>query len=189
MLISRRLLVIAAAAGGLAACQDTAPARSAIGGPFQLLDQDGRVVDQSILEGKWSAVFFGYTFCPDFCPNTLSALRAAEAELGRRAEDFQAVFVTVDPVRDTPARLKLYLGNDGFPRNIIGLTGTTEQVAAVIKTYRAYAQKTGEGEDYLMDHSTVTYLMDPKGRFVRPLSYGMPPAEMADAIRDAMRQG
>ena len=73
-----------------------------IGGPFQLVDQDGRPVDQSVLNGRWSAVFFGYTFCPDICPATLTALNGAKQRMGDRARDLQVVFVSIDPERDTP---------------------------------------------------------------------------------------
>ena len=182
------LTLAAALTVPLTACQPKAPEPSLVGGPFQLVDQDGRPVTEAVLNGKWSVVFFGYTFCPDFCPNTLTALKRVETELGSRAKNLQVVFISVDPARDTPAQLKTYVENDAFPRDTLGLTGTPEQVKAVAKAYRVYFQKNGEGEDYLVDHSTVAYLMDPKGRFVRPLAYGTAPAEMAKAIRDAMRQ-
>ena len=188
MIASRRTLLAFAAGALAAACQERAPEPSLVGGPFTLVDQNGRPATEKVLEGKWSAVFFGYSFCPDFCPTTMTALKAVERELGAKAADFQAVFITVDPARDTPAQLKTYVENDAFPSRTLGLTGSPEQVAAAVKAYRAYAQKNGDGEDYLMDHSTMVYLMDPKGRFVRPLAYGTAPAEMAKAIRDAMRQ-
>ena len=118
----------------------------------------------------------------------MQALRAAEAELPPRdAEKLQVVFVSVDPERDTPDQIKAYVENDAFPEGTIGLTGTPEQVAAATKAFRAYYRKNGEGEDYVVDHSTVVYLMDPKGRFVRPLAYGLTPEQMAEQIRDAMR--
>ena len=184
----RSLLAVAFAALSLAACQPKAPPPSDIGGDFQLVNQNGQVVDQSLLQGKWTAVFFGFTYCPDFCPNTLQALRAAEAELPPRdAEKLQVVFVSVDPERDTPDQIKAYVENDAFPEGTIGLTGTPEQVAAATKAFRAYYKKNGEGEDYVVDHSTVVYLMDPQGRFVRPLAYGLTPEQMAEQIRDAMR--
>ena len=82
---------------------------AAVGGPFQLVDQSGRSVDQSALRGKWSAVFFGYTYCPDACPTTMMALGQAEKLLGKRAGDFQTVFITVDPARDTAGQLAAYL--------------------------------------------------------------------------------
>jgi protein SCO1/2 len=158
---------------------------AAIGGPFQLVDQDGRPVDQRLLKGKWTAVFFGYTFCPDACPTELHELAAVQDQLGARARDFQIVFVTVDPARDTPAKLKDYLLTHGFPRGVIGLTGTPDQVARAAKAYRVYYARHGDGPDYLMDHSVYTYLMDPTGRFVAVLAPGeSPQAEAALIIKD-----
>lgn len=178
----------ALAALSLAACQPSAPPPSDIGGAFQLVNQDGRPVDQSILNGKWSAVFFGFTYCPDFCPTTLQALKAAEAELGpREAEKLQVVFISVDPERDTPDQLKTYVEDEAFPEDVIGLTGTPAQVDAAAKAFRAFYRKNGTRDDYLVDHTSVVYLMDPQGRFVRPLGGGMTPEQMAGQIRDAMR--
>src|ERR1700754_2682307 len=90
-----------------------------VGGPFQLVNQDGRAVDQTILNGKWTLVFFGFTYCPDYCPTTLSMLAATKAELGDRADDVQIVFISVDPERDTPQALKDYLSSDGFPQGVV----------------------------------------------------------------------
>lgn len=159
---------------------------SAVGGPFRLVDQNGRPVDESILKGKWTAIFFGYTYCPDVCPTTLQSLARAQEALGPRAKDLQIVFLSVDPERDTPEQLKDYLALDSFPKGTIGLTGTPEQVAAAAKVFRVYVQKQGEGEGYLVDHSTAVYLMNPQGRFDRPLRYDAAPDEMAAIIRAAM---
>ena len=109
----------------------------ALGGPFRLVDQDGKSVDQSLLKGKWTAVFFGFTYCPDVCPTTLQTLGAAAQGLGADANKLQIVFISVDPGRDTPKALKAYLASPGFPKNVIGLTGTPDQVAAVAKVTRA----------------------------------------------------
>ena len=182
-----RRLVVLIAALVLAACAQAKPPAGGPGGPFQLTDHNGRAVDESLLDGRWTAVFFGFTHCPDFCPNTLQALRAAESELGRAADDLQVVFISVDPERDTPQSLKAYVSEETFPEGTIGLTGTPEQVTAVAKAYKAYFRKAGEGEDYLVDHTTAVYLMNPKGEFVRVLAHGMTPTEMAAQIRDAMR--
>ena len=158
-----------------------------VGGPFQLVDQDGKPVDEKILKGKWTAVFFGFTYCPDVCPTTMQALGAAQAQLGPKADKLQVVFISVDPERDTPAQLKSYLSNEVFPKGTIGLTGTPEQVAAAVKAYRVYYKKNGEGDAYLVDHSTAAYLMNPKGQFDRVLPYGIGPEEIARQISDAMR--
>ena len=161
----------------------------AIGGPFQLVDQAGRPADEKRLKGKWSAVFFGFTYCPEACPTTLLALGQTEKLLGPRAKDFQTVFISVDPARDTPAALNSFLGNSAYPRHVVGLTGSDAQVAKAAQAYHVFYQKAGEGPGYTVNHSTVTYLMSPRGRFVCPLPYGAPPAVMADKIAAAMKAG
>ena len=158
-----------------------------VGGPFTLTNQDGQVVDQSILKDKWTLVFFGFTYCPDVCPTTMQVLGEAKRRLGPKGDKLQVVFITVDPERDTPAQLKTYLSNDVFPKGTIGLTGSPEQVAAAAKAYRVYYKKNGEGEGYLVDHSTAAYLMNPKGRFDRVLPFGIGPEEIERQISEAMR--
>lgn len=157
-----------------------------IGGPFHLTDQNGKAVDESVLKGKWSAVFFGYTYCPDFCPTNLQLLAHAQDKLGTKAKDFQVVFVSIDPGRDKPEALKAYLSNQGFPKGALGLTGTDAQVAEAAKAYRVYYARSGKGSDYLMDHSTVTYLMDPQGRFHGLIRSDATPDEAAAEISKAM---
>ena len=157
------------------------------GGPFTLVNQDGRAVDQSVLKGKWSVVFFGYTFCPDFCPTTLTTLGKAMDQLGPKAGDAQVVFITIDPERDTPAAMKSYISSRVFPKNIIGLTGTPAQIAQVARGYAVYYQKEGSGSTYSMDHSTALYLMDPTGRFHSVIADGLTPEEDARQISEAMR--
>jgi len=171
-------------AGMFGGDQASAPA---VGGPFHLTDQNGRRVDESLLKGKWTAVFFGYTFCPEACPTTLTALAKAQDELGPKAKDLQVVFVSIDPDRDTPAQLKTYLSSASFPKGTVGLTGSAADVAQAAKAYRVFYQKSGSGADYTMDHSTALYLMDPKGRFDRVIAYGLPPEEIKRQIADAMR--
>lgn len=161
----------------------------AVGGPFQLVNQDGQAVDETLLTGKWSLVFFGFTYCPDYCPTTLTALEATKRALGDRAADVQIIFISIDPGRDTPAALKDYLSSDGFPQGVIGLTGTPAQVKAAADAYRAVYQKVGEGESYTMNHSLTVYLMGPDGRFRVPLSHDLGPERSADVIRRAMERG
>ncbi|MFT4935272.1 MAG: protein SCO1/2 [Pseudoalteromonas distincta] len=164
-------------------------AQADVGGPFKLVNQDGQTVDESILEGRWSVVFFGFTYCPDICPSTLQAVAAAQEQLGPRGADLQTVFISVDPERDTPEQLKTYLSLDAFPDGVVGLTGAPEQIEQVAKAYYVYYRKSGEGPDYTVDHSTAAYLMDPQGRFNRVLAYGLSPDEMARLIRSAMQEG
>ena len=160
-----------------------------VGGPFQLMNQDGQAVDQTLLNGKWTLVFFGFTYCPDYCPTTLGMLEATKAALGDRADDVQIVFISVDPERDTPQALKDYLSSDGFPEGVIGLTGTPEQVRAAADAYRALYEKVGEGEAYTMNHSLTIYLMGPDGRFRSALGHDLGPANAARIIEQAMARG
>ena len=160
-----------------------------VGGPFQLVNQDGQAVDQTLLNGQWSLVFFGFTYCPDYCPTTLAMLEATKAALGDRADDVQIVFISIDPERDTPQALKDYLSSDGFPEGVIGLTGTPAQVRAAADAYRAVYQKVGEGEAYTMNHSLTVYLMGPDGRMRSALGHDLGPANAARIIQQAMARG
>jgi protein SCO1/2 len=180
-ILAALLLVWRSAGGG------SGPAPSAVGGPFHLVDQTGAPVDERLLRGKWSAVFFGYTYCPDVCPTTLAALGQTVTDLGGDARRFQVVFITVDPERDTPAALKAYLASPTFPAGAHGLTGSPQQIAAVARAYHVFYQKAPQGASYSMDHSAVVYLMDTRGRFVRPLDVGVAPPEIASQVRAAMR--
>lgn len=191
-----RLLLIAACVLGLLVTTglalrvglfDRPPPPASVGGPFQLVDQSGRPVDEKILKGRWNVVFFGFTYCPDVCPTTLQALAAATDQLGPKARDLRIVFVSVDPGRDTPAKMKAWLEAQGLPEGTLGLTGTPDQVAAAARAYRVFYEKQGDGPDYQVNHSTAAYLMDPRGRFERVLAYGLTPDQMAEQIRAAMR--
>jgi protein SCO1/2 len=176
-------------AGGLIfkAGSSTRPRRRPlVGGPFQLVDQNGQPTTEAALKGQWNAVFFGFTYCPDVCPGTLQALAAASDQLGPKAKDLKIVFISVDPGRDKPEAVKAFLSGPNLPKNILGLTGTPQQVAAAAKAYRVYYKKAGDGPDYSVDHSTAIYLMDPKGRFVTVIAYNLPPEEIARQIKDAM---
>jgi protein SCO1/2 len=167
-----------------------APSQSAaIGGPFHLVDQAGRPTDAGVLKHRWNAVFFGYTYCPEACPTTLLALGQTEKLLGPKASDFQSVFISVDPGRDTPKVMANYLSNTSFPHRTLGLTGTPAQVAEVAHAYHVFYQKAGDGPGYQVNHSTITYLMSPNGDFVCVIPYGETPEKMAGQIRAAMKQG
>lgn len=168
---------------------DAATGQPLVGGPFTLTNQDGQVVDQSILEGKWSLVFFGFTYCPDYCPTTLGVLNAVQERMGDKAKDLQIVFISIDPERDTPQMLKDYLSSDGFPDGVIGLTGTPEQVAQVAREYRAFYQKVGEGEGYTMNHGLTVYLMGADGRFRSAVAHDLGPSRTATLIENAMEKG
>ena len=171
------------------AIEVSATGQPLVGGPFQLVNQDGQAVDQTLLNGKWSLVFFGFTYCPDFCPTTLGVLKAVKEQLGDQAKDVQILFVSIDPERDTPQALKDYLSSDGFPEGVIGLTGTPDQVAAAARAYRAAYSKVGEGPGYTMQHSLTIYLMGPDGRFRAALAHDLGPQRSAEVIRRSMARG
>jgi protein SCO1 len=142
-------------------------ATSEIGGPFTLVDQNGRTVTDAKFRGKWLLVYFGYTHCPDACPTALSDIAAALEDLDPAKRDMvQPIFITVDPERDTSAIMKDYVGAfEGA--NIVGLTGTPDQVSAALASYRVRAQRYDRKDgDYLMSHTSAIHIMDRDGRFV-----------------------
>jgi len=155
---------------------------AAIGGPFSLTDQDGRTFTQDNLKGKPHLVFFGFTHCPDVCPTALFDMSEVLRSLGKDGDRIGAVFITVDPERDTPAVMKDYLSS--FDPRLRGLTGEPAAVAAVEKAYRVYSKKvpTQDG-DYTMDHTAIVYLMDKNGQFVRPFDLKRRPEEAAADLR------
>ncbi len=177
--LSKLVLAAMVCAAPLAACdRATEHAKAAqtanVGGPFHLVDQDGKAVTEKDLLGKPTAIFFGFTFCPEVCPTTLTEMTGWLRDLGPDAEKLNVVFVSVDPERDTPAQLKLYLSN--FDHRIRGLTGTTAQTDVAAKAYRVYHRKVPiDGGEYTVDHSSAVYLFDAKGNFVEPIGYGGPP--------------
>lgn len=156
------------------------PARAAdIGGPFALTDHHGNRVTQDSYGGKYLLVFFGYTYCPDVCPTELLVFGETLDALGDKAEQIQALFITVDPARDTPEKLAEYLAN--FHPDLVGLTGTPAEVKDAAKAFRVFFRKspTKDEEDdaadtqaYLVDHTSIVYLMDPAGEFVRHFVFG-----------------
>ena len=192
---SRLLVVCAAFAAGLALCGGVValiaggtsfsgkvlqPAQ--IGGPFRLVDQNGKHVTDQDLKGRPFLVFFGFTHCPDVCPTTLFDVSEVMRSLGPDADRTGALFITVDPERDTAAALKEYLGS--FDTHVRGLTGDADALAAVAKEYRVYYKKVPlDGGDYTMDHTAIVYLMDKDGRFVSPFSLKRKPEVAAAELR------
>jgi protein SCO1 len=159
-----------AKAGTVRVTYQVGPLVPSIGGPFALIDQDGKALSNADLLGKPYAIFFGYTHCPDVCPTTLFEMSAALAKLGADADRLRMVFVTVDPARDTPELLKEYLG--AFDAHIVGLTGTVETIDAAAKAFHTFYKKVpGKNGDYSMDHSASVILMDAEGSFVGTISY------------------
>jgi protein SCO1/2 len=190
---SRVLLIVSAFVLGLVLCAGLVvlvagrgampiPQAAAIGGPFHLTDQQGRPVTDQDMKGRPFLVFFGFTHCPEVCPTTLFDISEIFRNLGSDADRAGALFITVDPERDTPAMMKEYMAN--FDPHLRGLTGAPAELATVIKEYRVYAKKvpTADGS-YTMDHTAIVYLMDKEGRFVAPFSLKRRPEESAAALR------
>ena len=155
---------------------------SAIGGPFKLVDQNGAAITDADIKGRPFLVFFGYTHCPDICPATLFEVSEVMRALGKDADRTGALFITVDPERDTPAAMKDYLSS--FDPHLRGATGDRAAIDAAERSYRVYAKKvpTTDG-DYSMDHTALVYLMDKQGRFVAPFSLKRRPEEAAAELR------
>ncbi len=157
-------------------------AMAAIGGPFHLEDQNGSPVNDQDMKGRPFLVFFGYTHCPDVCPTTLFEISEVMRSLGKDADRAGALFITVDPERDTPAVLKDYLSN--FDPHLRGLTGDPAAVEAALKAYRVYAKKVPlKAGDYTMDHTAAVYLMDKDGRFVATFNLKQTPEAAAGQLR------
>lgn len=191
---TRLLLIVAAFAAGLASVlaivlfvvsRGPAPlvaTASAVGGPFNLIDHNGKPLTDENMKGHPFLVFFGFTHCPDVCPTTLFDVSEVLKQLGPDAGGARALFVTVDPERDTPAIMKDYLSN--FDPNLVGVTGSRDAIDKTLKAYRVYSKKVPtEGSDYTMDHTALVYLMDKQGRFVAPFSLKRRPEEAAADLR------
>ena len=159
-----------------------APAAANIGGPFSLTDQNGRTVTDKDLRGHPFLVFFGFTHCPDVCPTTLFDVSEVLRRLGPDADRVGALFISVDPARDTPGKLKDYLSS--FDPHLKGLTGDEAAITAVAKAYRVYYKKVPlDGGEYTMDHTALVYLMDKEGHFVRPFNVKQRAEEAAADLR------
>jgi len=155
-----------------------------IGGPFTLVDQNGKPFSSDSLKGKPTLIYFGYAFCPDVCPTSLLLMETAVESLGPdAAKKVNLVFITVDPERDTSKLIKGYVEN--FGPTYIGLTGTQEQIAQVARAYRVYYQKvpSKDGGPYLMDHSSIVYVLDRNGRFVTHFTHEAKAEAIAAAVQ------
>ena len=158
-----------------------------VGGDFELINQYGETVRNSDFLGGYMLIFFGYTYCPDVCPTTLSTISTALDTLGDSAAAITPIFVTVDPERDTPGYLKDYLQH--FHPAIQGLTGSVEKIKKVAKAYGVYYAKVQEesdtdtdADDYLMDHTSLTFLMGPDGEYSAHFGHSTSADAMAEKI-------
>jgi protein SCO1/2 len=188
--LSRPLVIVAAFAVSLAIglgvtlwlVGPRAVSASAIGGPFQLVDQTGQTVTDKNLKGKPTIIFFGFTHCPDVCPTALFEMSEILRAMGDDAKRVNAFFVSVDPERDTPPIMKDYLSS--FDPNLKGLSGSPQATAEIVSGYRVYAKKVPlKDGDYTMDHTALIYLMDRDGRFVAPFNIKRRPEDAAADLK------
>lgn len=165
-------------------------AESAIVTRYLLMDTRGRAVTDQDFPGRFQIIAFGYTFCPDICPTTLAEISLVMEKLGKQADLLQPIFVTVDPERDSPDKLRDYTAF--FNPRIIGLTGPPDLVRRVADHFKVRYEKHwepgAEKDKYSVDHSAGTYLLGPDGRFLAKFAYATPPLEIADRIRELMEE-
>jgi len=179
VIVSAALVLAASLAYVLTSVRAGAPAASLIGGPFKLVAGDGRTITDADMKGEPFLVFFGYTHCPDVCPATLAEISDVLAKMP--GKPVKALFITIDPERDSAAVMKDYVSN--FDPRIIGLTGDRAAIDQVEKAYRVYARKAPQaGGDYTMDHSAIVYLMDSQGRFVEAFNLERKPEDSAKEL-------
>jgi protein SCO1/2 len=156
-----------------------------IGGHFALSTPDGRHVTDATFHGKWLLIYFGYTSCPDVCPTTLSAMALALDKLGPLADKVQPVFITVDPERDTSKIVGEYVKD--FDPRFVGLVGSPQEIGAAAQEFHVYYRVRLLGNsEYVVDHSSFIYLLDPDGAFVRLLTGDLPGHQLADELRKLM---
>ena len=161
--------------------------KALIGGPFQLIDHSGKAVTERDYAGKPMLVMFGFTSCPDICPSGLQVMASAIDQLGEKGRGITPLFITLDPERDTPEKLKEYVTS--FHPAIIGLTGTADATAAVAKAYRVYAKKVplAGGDGYTIDHSSFFYIMDGKGEFLTHVPHTTNPDTLSLRLKSVLK--
>ena len=157
--------------------------KPAIGGPFELTDGDGKTWSDKDFRGKLMLIYFGYAYCPDVCPTSLAAAGVALEQLGRDAAKVAPIFITVDPERDNGQALKEYAA--AFYPSMIGLGGAPEAIASAARAYRVYFTRTTptDGSAYLVDHSSILYLMGKDGVFLTHFTHNSTPEEIAAGLR------
>ncbi|KAF5181058.1 SCO1, mitochondrial-like protein [Thalictrum thalictroides] len=162
--------------------------KAAIGGPFNLIDHNGKSVTEQDFRGKWTLVYFGFTHCPDICPDELLKLAAAIDKIKEKTRiEIVPVFISVDPERDTVEQVHDYVKE--FHPNLVGLTGSADEVKKVARAYRVYYMKTEEeGSDYLVDHSIIMYLMDPNMEYVKFFGKNHDVDSLTDGIIKEIRE-
>jgi len=155
---------------------------------FALAGTDGTAVTEQSYRGKWLVVYFGYTFCPDICPATLLEIAGAIDALGPRAGAVQALFITIDPKRDTPSVLSAYVKS--FDPRLVGLGGTPAQIAQAAKSFQVfYERQDTDSGSYSYDHSAFIYIVDPDGKFIKAITSEGGSKQIADALSALINAG
>ena len=157
--------------------------KALVGGPFTLVDHTGRTVTDKDFRGRYMLVYFGFTHCPDVCPSGLQVMVAALEKVGAKADQVTPILITVDPERDTPEQLASYVPS--FHPRLVGLTGSPEQVAAALKSYRVYAKKVEDAKSaagFTFDHTSLLYLMDRNGEYVAHFTHATPVDRIAERL-------
>lgn len=158
-----------------------------LGGPFVLTDHKGNKRSDKDFHGKFVMIYFGYRYCPDICPTALTTMTEALDMLGPKAKHVQPVFITVDPKRDTIEELNEYV--DNFHPSLVALTGSEEEIEKAKKSFRVFAVKSDEVQsetDYLIDHSSIIYVLDRQGKFVAHFNHVTPPEDIVSAMRKVL---
>ena len=156
-----------------------------IGGDFELIDQNGKVFNSNRLKGKLSLIYFGFTSCPDICPTSLNKITEVVKILDKNNIDVAPVFITIDPKRDTPEVLREYLKH--FHPKFIALTGNDKQIKDVadkFKVYYAFANNSNDNKNYMLDHSSFTYLMDGYGKYLKHFYLESSPSEVVEFLKN-----
>ena len=172
----------------VAETQDALPqGQPSIGGPFELIDKDGKTWKSSDFKGTPLLIYFGYTYCPDICPTALYTMSQAIEKLGGKSV-VHPLFITIDPERDTPAQLGNYFQN--FLKEFIMLTGSSSQIKQAIKAFCVHAARVEEGRgegDYLMDHSSLIYLMDKEGKYIAHFDHKCSPQDIIKRVKTYLK--
>jgi len=158
---------------------------SSIGGSFALIDHKAQPKTDKDFRGRYMLIYFGYTYCPDVCPTALQSMTEAMDNLDPKTQKkITPIFITVDPERDTVKQLNAYVEN--FHPTTVGLTGTVEEIAKTARVYRVYFGRAKgveeDSTDYLMDHSSIVFLMDPDGEYVTHFTHATPPKKLAERL-------
>lgn len=168
-----------------------------IGGPFSLVNQDNIIVTERTFAGKPALIYFGFTYCPDVCPMAMQSMRlaleAAKENGGKKIDDIQPILISIDPERDTPAAMKTYVASQGFPEGLIGLTGSLAQITAAAKAYKVGFRKSlpegSPAKDYVMDHTSILYLMGRDGKLRTFFSGDPDPQVIGQCIAGLSKSG